>query len=136
MDSLWYKYKRLPYRKRQTLRSLGAGFAFFILLYAFTSIFSVPLCPVKRIFGVSCPGCGLTRGFIEILHLRFLSAASCNIMSLPLFFSAALYFILVFTDIFFNKDYIEKTENLLAKKPMYAVYIIILIISALLNNIH
>ena len=42
---------------------------------------SIPLpdlCTSKRVFGVDCPGCGLTRGFISISHGQFQQAWHFN----------------------------------------------------------
>lgn len=136
MVNLWHKYKSLPYGKKRTLRSLGVGCVFFLILYIITRLFSVSVCPIKNLFGISCFGCGLTRGFIEILHFRFKSATICNVMSVPLFFGILLYFILAVADIFYDKNYIEKIEKQLAKKYMYFIYLLILTVSSILNNIY
>ena len=31
-------------------------------------------CPIKQIFGVNCPGCGMTRAFLSALRLDFCAA--------------------------------------------------------------
>ena len=134
MDNLWYKTKNINSRKRHTLHSLSVGFVFFGLLYVLTIIFKVSLCPVKALFGISCFGCGMTRGFISILSLDFKTAYKYNVLSIPLFISIALYFIFSLIDIIFNKNYIYVIEKQLSKKYMYLVYIIILIIATILNN--
>ena len=36
------------------------------------------VCSSKRVLGVDCPGCGLTRGFISISHGQFLRAWHFN----------------------------------------------------------
>lgn len=48
-------------------------------------------CPILYLTGVSCPGCGMTRAWLALLHLDFPLAFSCH----PLFFLAPL-FLLVF----------------------------------------
>lgn len=134
MDSLWYKYKNSSKRKRQTLHSLGVGFAFFVLLYILTKVFNVSLCVVKNLFGVSCFGCGLTRGFIAVLRLDFKAAFEYNVLSVLLFLSILIYCGLCVVDIVFDKEYILKIENQLAKKYMYVIYVMALVIAAVLNN--
>ncbi len=134
MDSLWYKTKNINSRKRHTLHSLGVGFVFFVILFILTKIFSVSLCPIKNLLGISCFGCGMTRGFISVLNLDFKTAFEYNVLSIPLFISIALYFICSFIDIIFDKNYIYIVEKQLSKKYMYLVYIIILIIATILNN--
>lgn len=44
-----------------------APFALILLAYPF----DVPLCPSKHLFGVPCPGCGLTRATVAMATLDF-----------------------------------------------------------------
>ena len=134
MDSHWYKAKNINIRKRHTLHSIGVGFVFFAILFLLTKVFSLSLCPIKNIFGISCFGCGMTRGFIAILNLDFKAAFKYNVLSIPLFIGIAIYCIFSLIDFFFNKNYVCIFEKQLAKKYMYLVYIIILAIATVLNN--
>ena len=92
------------------------------------------LCPIQSIFNVSCFGCGLTRGFIAILHFDFCKATEYNVLSIPLFISVFMYVLFSFTDIIFDKNYIEAIESQLLKKYMYVLYVGILIIAYIFNN--
>jgi hypothetical protein len=87
-------------------------------------------------FGVSCFGCGLTRGFVAILHLDFKAAFEYNVLSIPLFLGISAYCIFCFLDIIFDKEYILKIENQLSKKYMFVIYIVILVTSSILNNVY
>jgi Protein of unknown function (DUF2752) len=42
------------------------------------------LCPSKRFFNVECPGCGMTRAVMHMIHFDFESAIYFNIMSVIL----------------------------------------------------
>ena len=136
MDNHWFETKNINSRKRHTLHSLGVGFVFFIFLFILTKIFSISLCPIKNFLGVSCFGCGMTRGFISILNLDLKAAFEHNVLSIPLFLSIVLYFIFSLIDFFFDKCYVFIIEKQLSKKYMYLVYTIILIIVTILNNIY
>lgn len=67
----------------------------FRLLLITISIVVVTLmggCPIRRFWGVSCPGCGMTRACVALLRLDFLAAAAYH----PLVFvliPGLLYFI-------------------------------------------
>ena len=135
MDTLWHKYKKITNKKRHTLHSLGVGFVFFGILFFLTKIYSVSLCPIKNAIGVSCFGCGMTRGFISILKLDFKAAIKYNVLSIPLFVGIALYFLFSLLDIFFDKNYIDIIEKQLAKKYMYVLYVTVLIVATILNNV-
>jgi hypothetical protein len=43
----------------------------------------VPLCLVKGLTGLDCPGCGMTRAFLLIGHGRFADAAAMHPASIP-----------------------------------------------------
>ena len=47
-----------------------------ILLFVFLilSIFKIYCCPLKYIFGLSCPTCGITRAIVYAFQLNFLTA--------------------------------------------------------------
>ena len=132
MVSRWYR--SLSERKKQSLHSLCAGFAFFAVLFLVTEIFGKSLCPIKAIFGIRCFGCGLTRGFISVIKLDFAKACEYNIMSLPLFFAIFLYVVLSVTDLTLKKNLVERLEMQLCKKYMYVVYVLILIMASIINN--
>lgn len=42
----------------------------------------LPVCPMKALFGVDCPGCGTTRMLYCVLHGDLLSAARFNAVTL------------------------------------------------------
>ena len=135
MVSLWRKYKNASKRKRQALQSLVAGIVFFGILYASTDVFSIRLCLFYRLFGVECFGCGLTSGFIAILHFEFLKSFQYHVLALPLFVCIIFYSTLCIVDILFEKEYLYIVEQYLAKPVMYVIYISILMIAMILNTL-
>lgn len=44
-------------------------------------------CPIQYFLGISCPGCGMTRAWMAVLHLDFAQAFACH----PLFLLAPLF---------------------------------------------
>ena len=130
MVSRWHK--RLT-KTTQSLLSVIIGFGWFLLIYLISLVYKESLCLFKRVFKIPCPGCGLTRGFFSILRLDFHEAADHNILSVPLFFSIAGYCFLCLADVIFDKKYIFILESYMAKKYMYPIYFLILIISYVIN---
>lgn len=45
----------------------------------------VPLCLVKGLSGLDCPGCGMTRAFLLIGHGRLSDAAAAHPLGVPAF---------------------------------------------------
>ena len=103
-----------------------------ILLFLFTQLINCP-CLFKKIFKISCPACGLTRAFKEILKLNFISSLKYNILAIPLLIILFLLTILYLIDIFTQNNYFEKSINSISKN--YNIIIFILTINMIINNI-
>ncbi|MBQ8624945.1 MAG: DUF2752 domain-containing protein [Agathobacter sp.] len=56
-------------------------------------------CPYDYIFGISCPGCGMTRAFLSLLRFDFASAFYYHPL-FPLVILVALYWVLEYFGIF------------------------------------
>ena len=105
------------------------GFVLFLICCLFTGLYSVPLCLVQNIFQFPCPGCGMTSGFIAILHLDFKTAFETHILSVPIFVGAMVYTCLSVTDILLERDDIEKIEAFCKRKFMMVFFLVIFLFS-------
>ena len=128
-----HKIKGASKRKKQTLRSLIAGFVLFLFFYFITRFISVPLCPIRNFFGVSCFGCGLTRGIVAVLKLDFYSAIHYHVLSIPICVCIIIFAFCCLTDIILNRNDVERIENQLKKKYMFIIYFVTIVISTYLN---
>lgn len=107
-----------------------------IILFAFICISSkVKLdCIFKKIFGISCPACGLTRSIRALLRFDIITSFKYNIFGPILFIIFMIAIIFMIKDIIKNEDKtIKYAYKLLGK--YYYVIIICLIISMVINNI-
>jgi hypothetical protein len=59
-------------------------------------------CFFSYVFDIHCPGCGLTRSFIDILQLNFKKSFEYNILTLPIGVSMIYYIVRDFID--FRKE--------------------------------
>ncbi len=134
MDNRWYKLQTNIKKHTQKIFSIGTGLISFALLCILTAIFNTSLCPIKYFFKKTCFGCGMTRAFISILSLDFISAIKYNVLSIPLFICIVIYCLFLAFDIIFGKQTVNIIEKQLAKKYMYILYFLILISSAVINN--
>ena len=68
-----------------------------IKIFAIALIVLFYRCPAKKIFGIECPGCGLTRACLSALRLDFKSAFEYH----PLFwlFGAGLFYFIFYEQI-------------------------------------
>ena len=107
----------------------GTLFIFMIV----TGKFNVE-CLFKKIFHISCPGCGLTRSFRSILNLDFINAFKYNILGIPLFILCIIYTILLIKDIITGEGTANKWIIRIFSK-YYILIICLFIISMVINNI-
>ena len=91
-------------------------------------------CIFKRLFNISCPGCGLTRSFRALLRFDIISSFKYNIFGPILFIIIIIGIIFLIKDIIKNEDKtIKYTYKLLGK--YYYIVITCLLISTIINNI-
>ncbi len=55
-----------------------------------------PVCPLFKMTGLACPGCGLTRGFHAFLHGDVLTALGYNLLSPVILFFFGFLFVSLF----------------------------------------
>lgn len=113
---------------------------FILLIFLILLVFGVLVvfvfdvdCLFKSIFGISCPGCGLTRGFRALFRGDIVSAFSYNILTIPIFLFLVILVILFIIDILSNRDFTSK--YLLFFTKYYYILIILVIISFIVNNV-
>ena len=91
-------------------------------------------CIFKKLFNISCPGCGLTRSFRALLRFDIISSFKYNIFGPILFIIIIIGIIFLIKDIIKNEDKtIKYTYKILSK--YYYIVIICLITSMIINNI-
>jgi hypothetical protein len=91
----------------RTLKWIIGGCAVFFAL-AISDFF---VCPVKHFLHIPCPGCGLTRGFIAILHFRFYDALRYNFLSIPLFMMLGSATLCALSDAILKTNLFDKFRN-------------------------
>jgi len=89
-------------------------------------------CIFKNLFGICCPGCGLTRSFRSIIQLDFYSAFNYNILGIPLFIFGIITCIGLVIDIIKNDN--RTIHYILILLEKYYIFIIILVIIAMIIN--
>lgn len=86
IESLWILALALTAIVGSFVLDLSPEGVIYINLHHLGWKFQLPeTCMSRRIFGVSCPGCGLTRSFVAIAHGEFYLAARANPMGPGLF---------------------------------------------------
>ena len=131
MVSRWYKIRHNIRKKRRTLRFLGVGCLFFLLCYVVTEWVEIPLCVVRNLFGVECPGCGLSRGMIAALTGDWCCAYSYHILSVPLLLGVAFFCLVHGVDIVCGTEWGEQLERKLLCPCMYVLYAVLLLLSVM-----
>lgn len=110
------------------------------ILITFLLILSIipATCLFKKVTGIYCPACGMTRAFYSIIYnFDLIQAFSYNILSIPLFiFIVSSSFILIYEIITNKFNYIPKLLQLLSNKLVLTFIFIFVIISFIINNIY
>ena len=90
-----------------------------ILIYAILQIIGIT-CPIKYIFGVSCPGCGMTRAVISAVTFKFERAFFFH----PLWFAMPVFLALYLYARIKNKTKLEKIVVCTFVISILSVYVV------------
>ena len=110
-------------------------FAFLLLfIFGLLVVFVLDVnCVFKSIFGLPCPGCGLTRGFRSLFSGDIIKAESYNILTIPIFLFLIFIFILFIVDLVTHNNCVERVLKQISNH--YVLIIIIVLISWITNII-
>lgn len=89
------------------------------LLLNIMGIISVTICPLKLLFHIPCPGCGITRASGLFLQGQIIDAVMLNPNILIVLPYIAIYPLLLFIRIKYHHDYINQILSLLELKKVY-----------------
>jgi hypothetical protein len=106
---------------------------FYIMLFLFNFNFKYE-CIFKKIFGISCPSCGMTRAFISIKNLDIIKSLEYNILTLPIVIFSVISVIVLISDIILMKNRFTNIVSYILSK--YYILIIMLIILSFIINMY
>ncbi len=108
-------------------------FALLIIYILLSNQFKLYIpCPIYKLTGYYCPGCGITRMLNSLIHLEFYQAFRYNAFIFILFPIFILYFILQLRSHYTNKDNIMNTKQF---NKFWYILIILAIIFGIIRNI-
>lgn len=121
--------------KKRTIRVLWIllGAALFMVAYLlFWSYTGIGFfCPVKRLSGLDCPGCGITRALLSLLKLDFAAMLSANLFSpLIVLYAAYVFFYVAIV-------YIRTGKYEVMPKPAFlgVVFLILFVTWGVIRNL-
>ena len=53
--------------EQKSKRTAAAAIAAILLFYGAAQVLGITVCPLRSVFGLSCPGCGMTRAWCALL---------------------------------------------------------------------
>ena len=97
------------------------------IITLFIAFFFNYKCIFKSLFNIPCISCGLTRGFKYIIKFDLINATRMNLLSVPLFITLTIFYILYFIWLILKKDYIFNFFGYFVKH--YKILVVILLLS-------
>lgn len=88
-----------------------------------------PFCPLKKLIGIPCPGCGSTRAILYLSKGRFREALYMNPLALLVALFCAIAYFWAFADLLKNRNTLE----IFLTTPLSPKYLPLLLIPILLN---
>lgn len=129
------KSRQYPYNNIIAIASIIAGYLFLLLMDCALHHEYKTICPFKLITGIPCPGCGMGRASLALLHGHIGESLYYNILCIP--FTAAISI----STIWLIRDLITKKNSFFSyiKQPLdrkWKFLLLFLILSTWILNIY
>ena len=96
------------------------------IILLFIILFFKPVCLFKDIFHIPCPLCGMTRGIQSLINFDIISSFKYNLLSIPIFITIIMFYILYFISLLFKTNYINCYYNLFVIHYKTIIYILLI----------
>jgi hypothetical protein len=91
------------------------------------------VCWVKRLTGLPCPGCGISRSIVSVLGGDFNAAAQYNILGYPALLTLCVLPLWILADAMTNKTSLyhiyKKTESKMQSYPIILIVMLLVILA-------
>lgn len=106
----------------------GGVVLFFVSAYALSlslerqDLPGITPCLLRGLTGLSCPSCGLTRGFVDIAHGNVASALDLNVLSLPVYVLGWVLVPFLMVELLTRRDRVDR----FLRRHRLSVYLVLL----------
>ena len=102
-----FDFNQPKFRNPLFIAIIIGGFTSFYINYAFRLLPFSFFCPIKKITGFPCPGCGMGHAIISVFNGNYLDALNFNFLIFPFLFSIIIIVIWLFIDTIKSKNTFE-----------------------------
>lgn len=130
------KSRQYPYNIIIALVSIIAGYCFLLLMDSGFHHEHTTVCPFKLITNIPCPGCGMGRASLALLHGHIRESLYYNILCIPFSTAILISTIWLFKDLITKRNsffiYLKQSLN---RRLKFLLFVLILI-TWILNIYH
>lgn len=135
-DFLIKKSRQYPYNTLIAIVSIIAGYTILLFMdYSFNHEYKT-VCPFKLITGIPCPGCGMGRASIALIHGNITHSLYYNILCIPFTLSVIAAFIWLIKDLLTGHESFFRFIRQPVRKKYLILLFLIIILTWVLNIYH